>query len=403
MHIRRVEQLEDLLVYQQRWDELAGDCVFRSWTWLSTWWKHYGKTDNSRKLAVLLVFDDSAEVCPCMNKAHNCGTSESSRHRPPQTLLGILPCYLEATPWQGNVLRMLGDGEVCSENLDLLCANNHAEDVAEAVARYLNAHATTWDAWHIDTLQEDISQLPKIFAQLHYGGSRICRKQGLSYWSIQLPATWDEFLAIQSKSHRKQLRRLETRVLESDRAQWKLVESQCEFDSAWETLIDLHQRRRQALGEPGCFASQLWANFHRDVAQQLLETDHLRLSVLELDHHAIAAEYHLAGKHTVFVYQGGLDPDKCDEEPGKLSMIRCIQRAIAEGQSKFDLLRGDEPYKPHWRRTPYDCGCTSCVASCYSTLETLFLDKPEKRRPIRQSICQLTELSTLGANHARYL
>ena len=35
-----------------------------------------------------------------------------------------------------------------------------------------------------------------------------------------------------------------------------------------------------------------------------------------------------------------------------MSTIRAIQRAIAEGHTKFDFLRGDEPYKPHWRATP---------------------------------------------------
>ncbi|TWU27296.1 GNAT family N-acetyltransferase [Bythopirellula polymerisocia] len=353
MHIRRVEQLEDLLVYQQRWDELAGDCVFRSWTWLFTWWKHYAAVGDSRQLSVLLVFDDSLESCNCTRKASSCRNIESLGFRPPHTLVGILPCYLEATRWQGNVLRLLGDGEVCSEHLDLLCVECHADRVAEAVARYLNAHATAWDAWHVDTIREDSTQLSKIFTHLKRCGAHICRKKGANCWSIRLPATWEEFLAMQSKSHRKQLRRLESRVLESDRAHWQLVESQAEFVGAWEALIELHQRRRKSLNQPGCFASELWGKFHRDVAQQLLETGHLRLSVLNLDKQPIAAEYHFAGNKALFVYQGGLDPDRCDEEPGKLSMIRCVQQAIAEGQLEFDLLRGDEPYKPHWRAVQF--------------------------------------------------
>src|SRR5690606_6135764 len=117
----------------------------------------------------------------------------------------------------------------------------------------------------------------------------------------------------------------------------------------WDSLIDLHQRRRQSLGEPGCFSSKKWADFHRDIAQQLLAMGQLRLSVLKLDGQPIAAEYHFAGTNALYVYQGGLEPARCEEEPGRLSMIRCIQQAISEGQQEFDLLRGDEPYKPHWR------------------------------------------------------
>jgi CelD/BcsL family acetyltransferase involved in cellulose biosynthesis len=138
-------------------------------------------------------------------------------------------------------------------------------------------------------------------------------------------------------------------VLESGRATWHLVTDPTEFDVVWETLIDLHQRRRKSLGEPGCFASPTWAAFHRDVARALLDEGALRLSWLELDGIPAAAEYHLAGSRTTFAYQGGVDPTRLDEEPGRLSTIRVIQHALAEGHARMDFLRGDEPYKAHWR------------------------------------------------------
>ncbi len=49
------------------------------------------------------------------------------------------------------------------------------------------------------------------------------------------------------------------------------------------------------------------------------------------------------------------DPNRgLTEGPGRLSMSRTVQHAIAEGHRKFDLLRGDEPYKAHWQATPKD-------------------------------------------------
>jgi CelD/BcsL family acetyltransferase involved in cellulose biosynthesis len=145
---------------------------------------------------------------------------------------------------------------------------------------------------------------------------------------------------------------MERRVLESDKARWRLVHGADEFDAAWETLIDLHQRRRQSLGEPGCFASTRWAAFQRDVAPRLLAEGRLRLSTLDLDGRPAAAEYHLAGERATFAYQGGVDPQRLAEEPGQLSTICSIKQAIEEGHSRFDFLRGDEPYKAHWRATP---------------------------------------------------
>jgi CelD/BcsL family acetyltransferase involved in cellulose biosynthesis len=167
-----------------------------------------------------------------------------------------------------------------------------------------------------------------------------------------LPASWDEYLAAVSKSHRKQLRQLERRVLESDRVRWHSVDRAAELETAWPVLVDLHQRRRRSLDEAGCFASELFHDFHREVAGLLLERGQLRVSWLELDGRPAAAEYHLADCDTTYAYQGGVDPDRLEEEPGRLSTILCLRRAIAEGHRRFDFLRGDEPYKAHWRAEP---------------------------------------------------
>ena len=123
MFVQTATQIAELNAYQRPWDELAGDSPFRSWAWLSTWWKHYGAGHD---LLVLLVFDDTP---PC--------TSESScRTGLPGTdkLVAILPLYLETTHTRGRVLRLLGDGEVCSEHLDLLCNSTRVAEVSQTLA-----------------------------------------------------------------------------------------------------------------------------------------------------------------------------------------------------------------------------------------------------------------------------
>jgi CelD/BcsL family acetyltransferase involved in cellulose biosynthesis len=73
---------------------------------------------------------------------------------------------------------------------------------------------------------------------------------------------------------------------------------------------------------------------------------------MELDGSPAAAEYHLADTKATYAYQGGVDPDRLAEEPGRLSTILCLRAAIEEGHTQIDFLRGDEPYKAHWRATP---------------------------------------------------
>lgn len=334
MHVLRVQQFDQLFPYREPWDDLANSCVFRSWDWLSTWWKHYDSLRPAQSLNVLLVFDGE----------HT--TSE------PEQLLAILPCYLDTSLTRGKVLRLLGDGEVCSDHLGLLVDPDSAHCASAALADYFVQTWTDWDLVDLSTVDADDGALGHLSSALESRDCHVSRSSGPNSWSVELPSSWEEFLALQSKSHRKQIRRFEKRILNTGQGVWHLVQTQQDFDIAWTILVDLHQRRRISLGEPGCFASERWANFHRDVAQQLLQSGRLRLSWLELGGQPVAAEYHLADHQTTFAYQGGIDPSRLDEEPGQLSTICTIQHAIDEGHLAFDLLRGDEPYKAHWRASP---------------------------------------------------
>jgi CelD/BcsL family acetyltransferase involved in cellulose biosynthesis len=312
---------------REAWDRLADDCAFRRYSWLSTWWRHYGADEERQQLFSIAAYDNGGE------------------------LLAALPCYLTRGVIQGRALRLLGDGEVCSDHLGLLAQPDHSLAAAEAIAEFLVA-SPDWDVADFQAIDVDDEPTARLMAALAERECQVAHYAGEPCWAIDLPSDWEQFLAMQSKSHRKQLRQLERRVLDEGRATWRLVDDATQFDATWETLIDLHQRRRTSLGEPGCFASPVWAAFHRDAARRLLDEGVLRLSWLELNGTPAAAEYHLAGSRTTFAYQGGVDPSRLGAEPGQLSTIRSIQQALAEGHSRFDFLRGAEPYKAHWRAEP---------------------------------------------------
>ncbi len=73
---------------------------------------------------------------------------------------------------------------------------------------------------------------------------------------------------------------------------------------------------------------------------------------LELDGRPLAAEYQLIGDEMTFAYQSGIDTQRLDDKPGHLANMASLRRAIEQGQHAYDFLRGDEPYKAHWRAEP---------------------------------------------------
>ncbi len=334
-----LNSLDELSPYAEDWDRLGGEVPFRSWAWLSTWWHHYGEGHCRgrpvRRLFVLTVFDDF------------------------DRLVGIAPWYIENTASHGRVLRPLGSGEVCSDYLSVLCRRGTEDRVAGALADYLAESAASdgrdlqpWDLLELGCVAVGDVAVGRLIEHLADRGNTVHRRTGPNCWRIELPESWEDYLARLSKSHRKQMRRLERRVLDSRQAVVHTVDSLDQLDAAAGFLIDLHQRRRRELGEPGCFASARFTAFHREVMPKLLRNGQLRLSWLELNGRPAAAEYQIGAGGIVYAYQSGLDPVVLDQQPGRLLALATLRSALEAGYVGFDFLRGDEQYKAHWRAEP---------------------------------------------------
>jgi len=314
MQITRITEFDRLAPLSTEWNCLARGVPFRRFEWHQSWWRHYGAAPRSkdcrRELFVLAVHDDAGQ------------------------LVGVAPWYLERSAAQGRVLRFLGSGEVCSDYCSVLCPAEFESEVASALADGLSGELhKTWDLLMLTGVDAKDMATRRLVAELTDRGNLAHHAPGPACWRVALPDDWDDYLASLSKSHRKQLRRLERRVLDTDRAQVKTVGNKDQLERGWDILVDLHQRRQQRRQEPGCFA--------------------LRLHWLELDGRPVAAEYHLAGGgNDVYAYQAGVDPDVLDEQPGQLITVAVVRKAIEEHFRGLDFLRGNEPYKAHWRAKP---------------------------------------------------
>ena len=337
MEVAVVQTSDPLESLREPWDRLSGGVPFRTSAWLLGWWQTYRPPG---KLSVVTIRDDAGE------------------------LIGVAPWYVRRRATDGRVVQMLGGGQVCSDYLTILAQPADTARVADALADLLarpadaGEPAIRFDALQLAGIDADDPLVPRLADRLcTMHNMHLWRRAAHNCWRVELPATWDDYLAMQSKSHRKQLRRLERQVLTTDRATLHRVEHPDQLDHAWRILVDLHQRRRAAHGQPSCFAAQRFARFHRRLADELLAAGMLRLYWLELDGRPAAVEYQLAGDvekgdATIYAYQSGVDPDRLDQQPGQLITLATIAAAIDERRTAIDFLRGDEPYKAHWRAVP---------------------------------------------------
>lgn len=324
--VRRWAEPGQLAALRQPWDALAAGQPFRCFDWLTTWWQHY--SGWGRELCVLTVSDESGDV------------------------LGVAPWFIEPSA-ACRTVRWLGSGEVCSDWLGVLARPGHEAAVGQALGRWLDtASVDTWDLVELCATAVSDPAMAALLGCLASAGYQVDVEAELRCWRRTLPTSWEALLAGLSKSHRKQLRRCEARYLNSGRAALREARSADELSIGLNILARLHTRRWRSLGRAGVFASPRYTSFLTDAAARLLPSGTLRLFWLELDGAPAAAEFHLAGAGCLYAYQSGIEPTALAHQPGRLTTAAILRRAIDQGFNHFDLLRGDEPYKAHWRAEP---------------------------------------------------
>ncbi len=338
MHVRRITHAVELHQLATAWNNLANGVPFRLCEWNSTWWRHYGQQGQ---LYVLVVVAADGE------------------------LLGVAPWYIEPLRARGRVLRFLGSGEVCSDYQTVLCKSGSENTVLPALADYLCkgpgsdesqiSGPLDWDLLNMDGVPTTDANVGRLVRELASRGAAVHQEPTLSCWRLTFPESWASYEAMLSKGHRKQLRRLQRTFLDTGRAVLHTVARREELPLGWEILVHLHQRRWITQGDLGVFHSPVFTAFHRDMAEQFLQQGRLRLHWLEIDGKLAAAEYHFSSDDTVYAYQAGVDPELLELEPGRLTSLATLRRAMDQGFAHFDLLRGDEPYKSHWRAEPTEC------------------------------------------------
>jgi CelD/BcsL family acetyltransferase involved in cellulose biosynthesis len=327
LHISLVDTHEKLLALGPEWDSLAAENPFLGRDWCELWWRHY-ETPQLR-LMTLAVRDQTG------------------------ALVGLAPWYLQHNLVTGRKIQFIGSNEVCGDRLTILAEPTQRAAVVEAIARWLTDEAQDeWDLLEITGVEAADEAVNALSSALSERGHATHRRPDMNCWRIELADTWESYLATISRSRRSKSRNLLKKTFGTGKAVLRSVTSFEDFQHGFNVLIELHQKRRNRLGEPGCFASERYHAFHHDFAQRMLAQNRLRLAWTELEGQPAAIDYGFVAEKTVFNYQSGLEPALEHQHPGKLHLAATLKSLIESGYRAFDMLRGDEPYKASYGAMP---------------------------------------------------
>jgi CelD/BcsL family acetyltransferase involved in cellulose biosynthesis len=323
----RVERIEDPTRFadlREEWDELLAaspaNCLFLTWEWLYTWWKHLG---GRRRLHLLLVRDgrELAAIAPLA-------------WRPP-ALISLLPFP---------ALEFLGTGIVGSDHLDIIVRRGREREAHDAVATALA------DAPSVE--------LAEVNRESSFA-AEFARRLGQGDWSIRDTPTevcpfidlaghsWESYLASLGSHGESAQRRLKNLMKRFD-VRFELVRTEAERREALDALVRFHTRRWNERGGSEVFGTPELLSFYDEVSHVALQRGWLRLFVLRLDGRPASILHAYRYGRSLCYYQGGFDLTFRKESIGLVLLGLTIRHAIEEGATEYDFLRGAEPYKFSW-------------------------------------------------------
>lgn len=324
MKIKIIDQLKELAASESDWNSVAGERCFFTWQWCASWFKELAAEDD--KLHIIVGVDNDGRW------------------------LGIAPLMVS-----GRKLRFLGSGAACSDYANLIVEQSNYNAFAELVAKYLATEFTSdgvlsqVDVFEIEGCGGNDRNLDYFSELLQINDFAKHETETEGTWKVLLPESFDQLNATFSKSMRRKTKAARKRLAEPDID--VVFAGQDNFSTLWDTFVHLHQKRRNSIGQLGCFADEKFERFLRSAVTGLMSLGRSDLVVIKKAGSPIAAILLVYCDETCMMYQSGIDPEMASLEPGYQSVMVSIEHAIEKGFKFFDFLRGDEPYKGRWSTT----------------------------------------------------
>jgi CelD/BcsL family acetyltransferase involved in cellulose biosynthesis len=269
--------------------------------------------------------------------------------RDEERLVGLAPLALER--YRGaRVLRMLGKEP--GDYWDVLAVPEHRDSVARAVAAELSRLEDQWDVFFCAP-QPACAATAALFGEpslrMHSRAPTPCP-------GIELPGTFDEYLALLPASRRGNIRR-HVRKLERGDVTLREVTEVSELAGAIGRWHALHLKRWETL-EKSIDPTHLTRGFHDfllDAMRTLVPQGRATVWEFSANGEVAGVYVNLLDDDTFYWYLSGFEPRHSRLGIGKLSIAQGIRWSIETGRRYFDLTRGQESFKYYFGAVDRHC------------------------------------------------
>jgi CelD/BcsL family acetyltransferase involved in cellulose biosynthesis len=234
-------------------------------------------------------------------------------------------------------------GANLADHLHPVAAGLEEEAVAAAAGARLGAEISGWSAIVLDNVDAGAGWWRAMMCAAPLSLAAVSYRQ-TTLPCIQLPTSWEAYLASRSRNFRSQLGRKLRTLERNHEVRFRRTQAAPELASDLETFFRLHDARWESRGG-STSASERTRKFHADFTAAALERGWLRLWLMEVDGDSVAAWYGWRLGERYSYYLAGFSPRWSDASVGLLLLAHTVHEAIDEAASEYDLLLGEEAYK----------------------------------------------------------
>ena len=255
--------------------------------------------------------------------------------RQDKEIIGIAPLQVK-----DGKASFLGNADVC-DYLDFIIAPGEEADFFNTLLDDLCQNGiNNLDLRH---LRPDSTAATSLVAIAQSRGYEALFQEEEISLELDLPSTWEGYLAMLTKKQRHEVRRKLRRLYEADNVTYQCIQvGQEEVGDLTDTFLKLFSLSRE---EKANFMTPRMESFFRSLAGAMAAVGRLRFGILKLDKLPVAMIMGFDYNDTMYLYNSAYDPRYNYLSAGLLSKILCIEESIKRGVRRWDFLKGAEEYK----------------------------------------------------------
>lgn len=269
------------------------------------------------------------------------------RLRRDDQIVGVVPLLArEASLFGRRVRLLLPLSEIYNTHSDLLVES--ADDVLAALVGGLARLGTEWDCFRMSRLLGDTPLVAALQRAFGAGGYLHALREGVPAYVLELPATFERYLAGRSAKFRNHLRRTTRKLNEAGAVRVRELVDADPLDDGYEAILAVERASWKESHGTSITAVDHQGPFYRDLMAGARAAGRLHLQWLTLDGRAVAYNLGYVTGWGYHYLKTSYDHALRALSPATVLRARLIESLIGAGVPAFDFPGDPYEWEAQW-------------------------------------------------------